>query len=326
MPKDDQPEHEPFPRADLYLLILSTIVAAPLGKSGWDALMTGDYVKGGLALTAGAVALIGGFSFKYWQSHLAAPTRKMFREIVSNRSLVAAGGLIFISYGFVVLPDLVRTIDPPQRNSEILQLKSQLKEAQDQNASLQLQLISALKELEAKGVRPMTNLSSPSLRLSEVGELEKNLAIYRNVQKEGDDLRSEARMNDIEQPGAAQKIASGVIRLRDRAISADIRQTQIFEKYKFADIANVFGGPPSLGQPCNMFNSLLGSLGGPVDVKRDVYEQPAYQSFSDAIIQLAAWLDEKETKIKGMRKEYESASAANGNEEPQTQPMKTNEN
>jgi hypothetical protein len=51
----------PFPRAQLLFYVIGTVVAAPLGKSGWDALMIGDYLRGGLALTAAVAAAIGAF-------------------------------------------------------------------------------------------------------------------------------------------------------------------------------------------------------------------------------------------------------------------------
>jgi tRNA_anti-like len=60
-----------------------------------------------VALLAAIVAAAGAFSFQYWESHLQEPTRKVIRELVSNKALVAASVLIFSAYVGVVVPDLI---------------------------------------------------------------------------------------------------------------------------------------------------------------------------------------------------------------------------
>jgi hypothetical protein len=104
-------EREPFPRAQLYFYVIGTVIAAPLAKSGWDALMAGDYVRGAIALSAAVVAAAGAFSFQYWESHLEEPTRKVIRELVSNKALVAASAIIFFGYVAVVVPDFIERVE-----------------------------------------------------------------------------------------------------------------------------------------------------------------------------------------------------------------------
>jgi hypothetical protein len=114
MTDEDQPKQpDPFPKADLWFYVIGTVVAAPLAKSGWDALMAGDSVRGAVSLTAAVVAAVGAFSFRYWESHLAVPTRRVIREIVSNKMVVAAALLIFLAYCFVVIPDLSKKQPAP---------------------------------------------------------------------------------------------------------------------------------------------------------------------------------------------------------------------
>ena len=135
MGDDEQPKQpDPFPRAELWFYVIGTVVAAPLAKSGWDALMAGDKLRGALSLTAAAVAAVGGFSFKYWESHLATPTRAVIREFISNRMVVGAVLLIFLAYGFVVLPDLSKdrpaaaTTSEQAFKSRIADLENQLRQ------------------------------------------------------------------------------------------------------------------------------------------------------------------------------------------------------
>jgi hypothetical protein len=110
MSHDNPNERKPFPHAELYFYVIGTVVAAPLAKSGWDALMAGDYVRGGLALSAAIVAAIGAFSFRYWESHLQEPTRRVIRELVSNKAIVAALFLIFSGYLAVVVPNFIERL------------------------------------------------------------------------------------------------------------------------------------------------------------------------------------------------------------------------
>jgi hypothetical protein len=107
----DHNEREPFPRAELYFYIIGTVVVPPLAKSGWDALMAGDYFRGLLAITAALVAAVGAFSFRYWESHLEEPTRKAIREIAKNKAIVGALALIFIAYVGVFIPDLIQKLE-----------------------------------------------------------------------------------------------------------------------------------------------------------------------------------------------------------------------
>jgi hypothetical protein len=53
------------------------------------------------------VAAVGGFSFRYWESHLQEPTRRVIRELVSNKAIVAALFLIFSGYLAVVVPNFI---------------------------------------------------------------------------------------------------------------------------------------------------------------------------------------------------------------------------
>jgi hypothetical protein len=110
MSGDNPNERKPFPHAELSFYVIGTVVAAPLAKSGWDALMAGDYVRGSLALGAAIVAAAGAFSFRYWESHLQEPTRRVIRELVSNKVIVAVLFLIFSGYFAVVVPNFIERL------------------------------------------------------------------------------------------------------------------------------------------------------------------------------------------------------------------------
>lgn len=97
-------EKKPFPHDELLFYVIGTVVAAPLAKSGWDALMAGDYVRGGIALSGAIVAAAGSFSFRFWKSHLEEPTRRIIREIAANKAIVAALLLVLLGYVVVVFP------------------------------------------------------------------------------------------------------------------------------------------------------------------------------------------------------------------------------
>ena len=112
MSEDDPNERKPFPHADLTFYVIGTVVAAPLAKIGWDGLVAGDYVRGVAALLAAVVAAGGAFSFKYWESHLEEPTRRVLHDLANNKTILASLTLIAVAYFGIFIPDLVRRFEP----------------------------------------------------------------------------------------------------------------------------------------------------------------------------------------------------------------------
>jgi hypothetical protein len=86
-----------------------------------------------------------------------------------------------------------------------------------------------------------------------------------------------------------------------------VRQSQIYAKYDFADITQAIGHPPDIANSCNLFINLLNNLTFPIDVNGDVRDQAAYQIFSETLIQISAWVSEKEAQLKSLRADYERA-------------------
>jgi hypothetical protein len=144
MSDDNSEEKPPFPRAKLAFYVIGSVVAIPLAKSGWDALMAGDYVRGGFALAAGAVSATAAFSFEYWESHLAEPTRKLIRDLLEKKAIIATIVLLFAAYSTVVIPDLMKKITSDQPS-----FNAQLDLANQKIASLQSQLDTKTRELSS---------------------------------------------------------------------------------------------------------------------------------------------------------------------------------
>ena len=235
MSSDEPKEREPFPQAELYLLLLSTIVAAPLAKSGWDALMASDLLRGTLALVAGAAALTIGFSFKYWETHLAEPTRRIIREIVSNKLLFAAAILALLGYGFVVIPDIARRVSPTSE-LEITELRSRLKLADQRIASLEFQLEDARKQVERLGGEPKLDPGTDFNKVwLELADLQRMVITYSSIKEDAKSVASEASWRQTD----PRSLIDTVVKIRDRSLAADTRLTQIYVYLKSATNSDI---------------------------------------------------------------------------------------
>jgi hypothetical protein len=100
----------PFPKGDLYFYIAGSVIAAPLGKAGIDALIAGQYFKAALALSAGIAIATGAFSYKYWESHLSEPTRRLIQDISRYKAVLAGAILALAAYSFVVVPNFIEVL------------------------------------------------------------------------------------------------------------------------------------------------------------------------------------------------------------------------
>jgi hypothetical protein len=249
--------------------------------------------------TALLVALVG-LALIYWTTkpkviRMSWPVLGMLISVIS----LAGFGVWFLVRNQLQEPGPIQVTAIP---TDIAQ---RLDTLESERTSLITELESTRKKLAAA-----THQSIPSdvtRRLAEILELEKNIAIVRGIQKDGEDIRSEKRMGEITSAGTASPIINGLVRLRDRASSMSVRQSQIFAKYDFVDITQAIGHPPDIANPCNLFINLLNNLTYPIDVNGDVRDQAAYQIFSETLIQISAWVSEKEAQSKSLRADYEKA-------------------
>jgi hypothetical protein len=148
----EQPKPPPFPKADLYFYVAGTVIAAPLGKAGIDALFAADYFRALLALTAGISVAVAAFSYRYWESHLSEPARKLIRDLSRYKAFLSVALLVLAAYSFVVVPNFI----------EVLRGRSELEERyrkQIDNLRAEIKLktqefISSQQALEQANLRP----------------------------------------------------------------------------------------------------------------------------------------------------------------------------
>jgi hypothetical protein len=144
------PENKPrFSADDLFVYVVGTVIAAPLGKAGVDALLVEDYIKGSLALLAGISFAACAFTFKLWKSGLNDRARDFVQKTARHRVLLGVGAITLAGYAFVVVPEFLRTATRKSDVEVIFALKSELSDAVKKIASLSSQLEAKDRELTA---------------------------------------------------------------------------------------------------------------------------------------------------------------------------------
>jgi len=110
------PAIPPFPIDQVVVFLAGAVFAAPLGKIGWDTILSsepfaGAWWKGILELCVGVMIGLAGVSFHWWKRWLKAPTRDWIQRNALRWWLPVACMLFFV---YVVGPDIYRrAILPP---------------------------------------------------------------------------------------------------------------------------------------------------------------------------------------------------------------------
>ncbi len=305
------PENKPkFSPDDLLVYVVGSVIAAPLGKAGIDALMLEEYAKGGFALLAGISLATCAFTFKLWKSSLNEHAREAVEKIARHRVLLAVGAITLAAYTFVVLPDFLRIAErksDTEMIGQITGLKAQLSDALKQAASLHSQLEAKDRDLGAArlaleneqkkhGDTPSLPPVAPPLSADEIERrktawkiVEGQLNGFDRIFGEGDAIVAEGKSD---QSGLTQKVL-------------DLRQHLGIARNRFGTLRSTYSRYPDILQiDTSKLDTLASAIESLLQTSGQLPSTTSLPEFADAV---GPYIDSLKTE-NGLAKQWVSAA------------------